>query len=265
MCVYEDMSDNTVLPALYAIWVEGEPGGPFSGRSGFLSEEGNRLFFWDKYKADRKVRDLKNLRLNMNSCADLQCVVYPGSYDTGSTIASEELRSALLKPMFSRYTIQNRIYGNTGGGCMVATLKAYLPELNKTVWINCNLDGADLTSADYVWNEDHSDSWQRYEDVALAYIDFARDSPQTCPILAPLIQDAIAYMLHKELQRKPAPITFPAKWLPDKFREAYHETLAQAQKENADILILPGGGLQRCDGAEPTMQNLEYGGYLHSH
>ena len=148
---------------------------------------------------------------------------------------------------------------------MVATLETYLPELDKTIWVNCNLEGADLTSADHVWNEDHSESWERYEDVALVYIDFAGDSPQTFPTLAPLIQEAVTYFLQEEMRRKPAPISFPAKWLPDDFREADHEILAQAQKDNADILILPDGTLQRCDGSEPAMQDQADRGYPHLH
>ena len=147
---------------------------------------------------------------------------------------------------------------------MVATLEARLPELDQTVWVNCDLEGADLTSADYVWNEDHSESWQRYEDVVLVHIDFTRDDPQTFPVLVPLIQDAIAYMVQEELRRKPAPISFPAKWLPGDFREAYHEILAQAQKEGVEILILPDGGLQLRDGAGPAMQDQADGGpHLH--
>ena len=261
----KERPDSISPPPLYAIWAAGTPDGPFAGRSGFLSEEGTRLFFWDKGKADCKVHDLENLCLNGSPGVEFQCVAYPGRFDTASGIALEDLKPVLLRPQFTRYTIQNRIYGNTGGGCMVATLETYLPELDKTIWINCNLEGADLTSADHVWNEDHSESWERYDDVALVYIDFAGDSPQTFPTLAPLIQEAVTYFLQEEMRRKPAPISFPAKWLPGDFREADHEILAQAQKDNADILILPDGTLQRCDGSEPAMQDQTGRGYPHLH
>ena len=177
----KERPDSISPPPLYAIWAAGPPDGPFAGRSGFLSEEGTRLFFWDKGKADCKVHDLENLCLNGSPGVEFQCFAYPGRFDTASGIALEDLKPVLLRPQFTRYTIQNRIYGNTGGGCMVATLETYLPELDKTIWVNCNLEGADLTSADHVWNEDHSESWERYEDVALVYIDFAGDSPQTFP------------------------------------------------------------------------------------
>ena len=38
---------------------------------------------------------------------------------------------------------------------------------DKTIWINCNDEGVTITSADYVWNEDDSGSWERYEDVVM--------------------------------------------------------------------------------------------------
>ena len=208
---------------------------------------------------------MENLCLNGSPGVGFQCVAYPGRFDTAIGIALEDLKPVLLRPQFTRYTIQNRICGNTGGGCMVATLETYLPELDKTIWVNCNLEGMDLTSADYVWNEDHSESWQRYEDVALIHIDFASDSPQTFPILAPLIQEAVTYFLQEELRRKPVPIPFPAKWLPGDFRDADHVTLAQAQKDDAEILLLPDGALQRCDWPRHTIQNQAGGGSPHLH
>ena len=50
---------------------------------------------------------------------------------------------------------------------MVGTLAVRLPDLDKTIWINCNDEGVTITSADYVWNEDDSGSWERYEDCLL--------------------------------------------------------------------------------------------------
>ena len=57
------------------------------------------------------------------------------------------------------YEIIQRIYGDTGGGCMVGTLAVWLTGLDKTVWINCSNEGVTVTASDYVWNEDDSGNW----------------------------------------------------------------------------------------------------------
>ena len=62
---------------------------------------------------------------------------------------------------------------------MVGTLAVRLPDLDKTIWINCNDEGVTITSADYVWNEDDSGSWERYEDVVMFEVNFRDDDPQS--------------------------------------------------------------------------------------
>ena len=74
---------------------------------------------------------------------------YPGGYDAERSIQAELLKTISLQadPEIMRYEVTDRIYGNTGGGCMVGTLAVRLPDLDKTIWINCNDEGVTITSA----------------------------------------------------------------------------------------------------------------------
>lgn len=152
-------------PKIYAIWVDARPESPMAGLSGFLSENSRRLFFTERGDAELKIRDMEALRLNRHPAAEYRCVEYPGGYDAERSIQAELLKTISLQadPEIMRYEVTDRIYGNTGGGCMVGTLAVRLPDLDKTIWINCNDEGVTITSADYVWNEDDSGSWERYE------------------------------------------------------------------------------------------------------
>lgn len=103
---------------------------------------------------------------------------------------------------------------------MVGTLAVRLPELDKTIWINCNDEGVTITSADYVWNEDDSGSWERYEDVVLREISFWDHTPEDLGPLLPAVREAVAYTMDKELEHTSGLLRIPAKWLPEVYRQA---------------------------------------------
>lgn len=115
-------------PAVYAIWAEARPDGPMSGRSGFLSEAGKRLFFHTAEEAGVKIRDLENLRLNRSPAMTYQCTEYPGTRDPSLEACVEEIKAHDLRPEFDPlcYDIIGRSYGNTGGGFMVGVLAVLL-------------------------------------------------------------------------------------------------------------------------------------------
>lgn len=125
-------------PKIYAIWVDARPESPMAGLSGFLSENSRRLFFTERGDAELKIRDMEALRLNRHPAAEYRCVEYPGGYDAERSIQAELLKTISLQadPEIMRYEVTDRIYGNTGGGCMVGTLAVRLPDLDKTIWIN---------------------------------------------------------------------------------------------------------------------------------
>ena len=208
-------------PKIYAIWVDARPESPMAGLSGFLSENSRRLFFTERGDAELKIRDMEALRLNRHPAAEYRCVEYPGGYDAERSIQAELLKTISLQadPEIMRYEVTDRIYGNTGGGCMVGTLAVRLPDLDKTIWINCNDEGVNITSADYVWNEDESQSWERYEDVVIREINFQDHTPEDLGPLLPAVREAVAHTMGQELERSSRPLSLPVRWLPEAYRQ----------------------------------------------
>ena len=212
---------NWSLPTFYGIWAEARPDSPLHGQSGFLSERGQRLVFPARENAERKIRDLRALCLNRSPAAEFLCTEYPGDHDITRSVSAEQIRAHDLKPDLEtlRFEVTQRIYGNTGGGCMVGTLAVRFPDLDKAVWINCNEEGVTITSADYVWNEDLSDSWDRYEDVVMMELSFLDNCPADAGPLYPAIQEAVAYTIRQKVEEIGKPFPIPAQWLPDTFRQ----------------------------------------------
>ena len=137
-----------------------------------------------------------------------------------------------------RYEITQRSYGNTGGGCMVGTLAVRLTELDKSIWVNCNEEGIAITSADCIWNEDHSESWTRYADVTMLTIDFWDDSPEEMGPLLPAIHEALVYTIEQETAHSQKLFSLPAKWLPEVYRQnADPEYLKWAEAESRAVEI----------------------------
>jgi len=232
-------------PAVYAIWAEAAPDGPMSGRSGFLSETGKRLFFHTREETEVKIRDLENLRLNKHPAMTYRCLEYPGIQDPSLEVCVEEIKAHDLRPEFEplRYEITDRSYGNTGGGCMVGVLTVRLPELDKTVWVNCGDEGVAVTSADYIWNEDHSESWKRYEDVAMLEVNFQDTHPEGAGALRPIVQEAIAYTISQKIASG-CLFQLPAQWLPEEYRQRMDpQALALALKEGREVTIGQDGVL----------------------
>lgn len=240
-------------PPVYAIWAEAEPDGPMAGRSGFLSETAKRLFFHTRREAGVKIRDLESLRLNKRPAMTYQCLEYPGVQDPSLEVCVEEIKAHDLRPEFDPllYEITGRSYGNTGGGCMVGVLAVRLPELDKTVWVNCGDEGVVVTSADYVWNEDHSGSWERYEDVAMLEVNFEDTRPESVGPLLPVVQEAIAYTIGQKIASG-RQFQLPAQWLPEEHRRRMDpQALALALEEDREITIGEDGALL-ADEASPA-------------
>ncbi len=230
-------------PPVYAIWAEARPDGPMSGRSGFLSETGERLFFHTREEAGVKIRDLENLRLNRDPAMTYQCTEYPGTLDPSLEADVEEIRAHDLRPEFDplRYEITGRSYGDTGGGFMAGVLAVRLPELDKTVWVNCGDEGVTVTSADYVWNEDHSESFRRYEDVVMLNVDFRDARPESAGAFLPAVREAIAYTISQKTAHG-SQFQIPAQWLPEEYRQkADPQYLAWALEEGREVTIGKGG------------------------
>jgi len=243
----KEQTQNTVdrtTPPIYAIWADARPDGPMSGLSGFLAKESKRLFFSRLADAEQVVRDLEALRLNRTPAMDYHCVEYAGEQDAGADPQVEEIKLHDLRPDLdpTHYEVIQRIYGDTGGGCMVGTLAIRLTDLDKTVWINCNDEGVTVTSADYVWNEDHSGSWARAEDVLMLQANYRKDPSETMGALLPAVQEAVAYTVSQELSHSIYPLDISAQWLPEGFRMDEQSHTVDAVQP-ADLTPAEGPGI----------------------
>ena len=95
---------------------------------------------------------------------------------------------------------------------MVGTMAFRLPSLDRSVWVNCNDERVVITSADYVWNEDHSGSWERYEDVLLFQADFQAAQPEDLGSWLPMVREALRYTMEQELSCLGKTLKIPASW-----------------------------------------------------
>ena len=161
-----------------------------------------------------KIHDLRNGCLNKHPAAGYHCINFNGSSLPDQDLTVEAIRTYDLQPDFDPedYVATGQAYGNTGGGCMVGTMAFRLPSLDRSVWVNCSDEGVVITSADCVWNEDHSGSWKRYEDVLLFQADFQASQPEDLGAWLPMVREALRYTTEQELSRLGKTLKIPASW-----------------------------------------------------
>jgi len=142
-----------------------------------------------------------------------------------------------------KFEIRSQEYGNTGGQCMVATVEFYLPDLDKSVWVNCNDESVVITSADYTWNRDGSESWERYADVCLYSSCFHQDLPEDVEFWLPMIRKALEYTIGQETAYfKDRTFSLPVAWLPESIRKkTAPEYLVWLQTEGKELQIAQEG------------------------
>lgn len=253
---------------VYTIWAAARQDGPLSGQAGFLCEGGTRLFFPTQAEAEQRIHDLKSLCMNKAPAVSYRCTEYPREYASKKDVHLEAIRPLDLKPDFDpqKCEVRSRVYGNTGGHCMVGTVQFYLPDLSKPVWVSCNDEGVTITSADYMWNEDKSESWERYEEVRLYCEDFHQAKPEDAGPWLPLIKEALAYTIQQDTAAcwEEHTIEVPVAWLPDAYRQkAEPAYLAWLQEQGRDISIGKGGEIEadaafsQHTQAQPGMMELQ--------
>lgn len=232
---------------IYAIWAEARPGSSLTG-SGFLCENRNRLLFFSQKEAEIKISDVRNLCLNTSPVADYRCMPYLMKMESKRNMHLETIRNLDMIPAFdpNKFEIRSKEYGNTGGNCMVGTVQFYLPEIDKSVWVNCNDESVLITSADYTWNKDGSESWERYEDVLLYSTSFSQALPDDAKPWFPLIQKTLEYTIEQETAYfKDYTFSLPVAWLPESIRQkVIPEYLSWLQAEDKEIRIAQNGRIE---------------------
>ena len=257
----EQMLDRT--DPVFAIWSRGTPGGPLAGESGFLCENRIQLFYSSEKEAETRIGDIRNQCLNNSPVAEYEFVRYPEYAPSDRRMHLEAIMNFDTGPAFNpdNFEIRSQEYGNTGGGCMVATSEVYLPELDRTVWINSNDESVTVTSADYVWNKDHSDSWERYEKVLLFSYGFQYAPPEDLEQWLSIIKEALAYNIEQEISYFKPGHTFslPVSLLPGSIAEyAEPEYIEWLLDEDKYISIAKGGRIV-IDEAYPQAAPLQPG------
>jgi len=235
----------------YTVWAKARTDGPLAGQAGFLCENRKLLTFSSLKKAEVRAGDIRNLCLNNAPAAEFECVEYPDKYASRGRMHLETLRDLDMVPAFdpNNFEIRSRAYGTTGGQCMVGTVQFYLPDLDKSVWVNCNDESVVISSADHVWNEDGSDSWERYEDVCLYSAEFDHELPEDAEPWLPMIKEALAYTIEQETARHS--FSLPVVWLPESVRQnAEPEYLDWLMEQGKKISIAEEGRIV-IDGAYP--------------
>lgn len=232
-------------PTTYAIWAKGRPERLLAGQAGFLCKNRKRLSFSSRDEAEVCMGDVMRLCLNNQPVADFKCVEYPKEYASDRYMHLETIKELDMIPTFdpANHMVKSKIYDNTGGHCMVGTVEFYLPDLDRSVWVNCNNEGVTITSADYSWNEDDSGSWERYDDVALYVADFDQTLPDDVQSWLPMIHEALQYTIEQETAYFSESYSFPlpVAWLPESIRQdADPEYLSWMQTEGKAIHITAG-------------------------
>lgn len=234
--------------SVYAIWTEARMDGPLAGQSGFLCENNSLLFFQSRNEVDVKIKDIGNLCLNSFPAVEYQCMIYPPEYAPEQRMHLEVIRKLDLIPSFDPnvFEVKSQVYGDTGGRCMVGTVQIYLPELDKSVWVNCNEECVSISSADTVWNQDESDSWERYEDFTLYMTYFEQEIPKDAMPWLPMIYKALEYTIDQETKCfQEYAFSLPVAWLPESIKKnAAPEYLAWLHAEGKEAQVLRGGRIQ---------------------
>lgn len=195
-----DENIQKTLPPVFAIWAETASDRPLAGQSGFLAEKGKWLFYTAQEEAEQKVDDMTRRCMNREPVAAYHCVAYPNDSLPDTSLSVECINQYDLTPDFGPkdYVVKDRIYGNTGGGCMVATVSCYLPSLDKTVWVNCGEEDLCVSASDCTWNEDQSGSWSREEDVRI-FSAALTDAPEKMGVWLPMALEAVVYMSERSM------------------------------------------------------------------
>lgn len=234
-------------PVIYGIWVEATAEGPMKGQHGYLSSGGIQRSYFDIEDVKRRVLDLENQCVCKKPVVHFQWKQYSGIRRCKATVSLEEINQYHLVPEFdpTGFQMKSQAFGNTGGGCMVGAVSFYLPDLDKTVWVNCNDEGVTITSADYVWNDDYSESWKQYEDVLLFDMDYRGHRPEELGAWLPMVREALAYTIEQQTEQYGRRFILPAIWLPDTYRERINvKDLALLMEQNAEVVITGNGRVE---------------------
>ena len=233
----------------YAIWVKGRQDSPLAGKAGFLCENRQLLTFQAQQKAMFRIGEIRGLCMNSHPSAEFRCMEYPREYASDSRIPLETVRELDMVPEFdpNKFEVRHREYGDTGGHCMVATVEFYLPDLDRSVWVNSNDECVTVTSTNFIWQDENKNGgWHDYEDVCLYEAFYQQTLPEDVEPWLPMIHTTLEYTIEQETEYlRVHAFSLPVAWLPESIRlKAEPEYLAWLQAEGKEIRIAKGGRIE---------------------
>jgi hypothetical protein len=133
----------------------------------------------------------------------------------------------------TKYEVKSKVYDDSGGSCMVGTLKVYLPEIVKIVWVNCSSDGVYVDAGDTVWDSENDGSIENAYDLNIYAVDFDDEIPASIDQWLPIIKETVAYTAEQEIAYLGS-ISLPVKWLPDAIREKADQKHLDSMEEKGE-------------------------------
>jgi len=179
---------------------------------------------------DRLSQLLESERNVARYCCEVLSDLLRQAKTDGNVSNSAHMRTPF--PVFDpdNFEVRDKIYDNTGGHCMVGTIKFYLPGADKFVWVNCSNESVGIYSADVTWNEDDSGSCENSEDYLLFQESFGDNVPSAAEPWLPMIMETLAYTIENETAYFKRAFSLPVAWLPETIR-------ANAKPEYLDWLL----------------------------
>ena len=138
------------------------------------------------------------------------------------------------------YEIRSRVYGDTGGGCMIATLEVYLPAKRRTVWANCDGESMLITSNDFHWNRDNRNGWKHPQSAEIFSMNLSDGLTMRAVPWVPIMRDTLDYTLEKESMRMRT-LCIPTTLLPENLLQNFAPDDIQFLKEQGQSLFVTGG------------------------
>ena len=155
------------------------------------------------------------------------------------------------------YEIRSQVYGNTGGGCMVATLEVYLPAKNQTVWANCDGESMLITTADFHWNRDNKNGWERPRSIEIFSMTLADGLTMRAVPWVPIMRDTLKYTLEQEVGRIRT-LTISVTLLPESLLQDFApDDIRFLKEQGQNIFVTSGKELSVDDPTQATTMELQ--------
>jgi len=119
---------------------------------------------------------------------------------------------------------------------MLVTLECYLPETDKTIWVNCDGDSVGINNADIVWGEGNEDPY----DACVICVSFYDDKPNEVKQWLPIINESLIYFIDQILTGYVADDSneIPVEWLPNSILKNANPNYIRRLREDGEHAVI---------------------------